>query len=98
MAYTFNEDVFVVDCWLDTDEKEKTLLKLLDRLKNFNVPIILCGHYPVKPEIQKQVDYFIYDSNNDILLEKDFAEYEVVSDRWTIMNDYKIFNKVDFHH
>lgn len=98
MAYTFNEDIFVVDCWLDTDEKEKTLLKLLDRLKNFNVPIILCGHYPVKPEIQKQVDYFIYDSNNDILLEKDFAEYEVVSDRWTIMNDYKIFNKVDFHH
>lgn len=98
MAYTFNEDIFVVDCWLDTEEKEKTLLKLISRLKIFNIPIILCGHYPVKPEIQKQVDYFIYDSNNDILLEKDFSEYEVVSDRWTIMNDYKVFNKVDFHH
>jgi len=98
MAYTFNEDIFIVDCWLDTEEKEKTLLKLIDRLKIFNVPIILCGHYPVKPRIQKQVDYFIYDSNNDILLEKDFREYEVVSDRWTIMNDYKVFNKVDFHH
>jgi autotransporter strand-loop-strand O-heptosyltransferase len=98
MAYSFNEDIFVVDCWLDTEEKEKTLINLLDRIKTFNIPIILCGHYPIKPEIQKQVDYFIYDKNNDILLEKDFNEYEVVSDRWTIMNDYKVFNKVDFHH
>ena len=22
MAYTFNEDVFVIDCWTDTEEKE----------------------------------------------------------------------------
>jgi len=98
MAYTFDEDIFVIDCWLDTKEKEETLLKLINRLKIFNVPIILCGHYPVKPQIQKEVDYFIYDKNNDILLEKDFNEYEVISDRWSIMNDYKVFNKVDFHH
>lgn len=98
MGHTFDEDIFVVDCWLDTVEKENTLLKLIDRIKVFNVPIILCGHYPVKPEIQKQVDYFIYDKNNEILLEKDFKEFEVLSDRWTIMNDYKVFNKVDFHH
>jgi len=98
MAHVFNEDIFVIDCWLDTKEKEDTLINLINRVKIFNVPIILCGHYPVKPEIQKMVDYFIYDGNNDILLEKDFKDYEVVSDRWTIMNDYKVFNKVDFHH
>jgi hypothetical protein len=98
MAHVFNEDIFVIDCWLDTKEKEDTLINLINRVKVFNVPIILCGHYPVKPEIQKMVDYCIYDKNNDILLEKDFNEYEVVSDRWTIMNDYKVFNKVDFHH
>ncbi len=98
MGYTFDDDVFIIDCWLDTEEKEKTLLNLINRVKIFNVPIILCGHYPVKLEIQKEVDYFLYDKNNDILLEKDFNEYGVVSDRWTIMNNYKIFNKVDFHH
>jgi len=98
MGYTFDDDIFIIDCWLDTKEKEKTLLNLINRIKIFNVPIILCGHYPVKPEIQKEVDYFIYDRNNDILLEKDFHEYGVVSDRWTVMNNYKIFNKVDFHH
>jgi autotransporter strand-loop-strand O-heptosyltransferase len=99
MGYTqFNEDVFVVDCWPDNKDKENVLKELLTRLKVYNCPIILCGHYPVNPEIQKLADYFIYDSNNDILLEKDYLEYGVKSDRWTDLGDYKIINKVDFHH
>ena len=24
MAHVFNEDIFVIDCWLDTKEKEDT--------------------------------------------------------------------------
>jgi autotransporter strand-loop-strand O-heptosyltransferase len=99
MGYTqFNEDVFVVDCWPNNKDKENVLKELLTRLKVYNCPIILCGHYPVNPEIQKLADYFIYDSNNDILLEKDYLEYGVNSDRWTDLGDYKIINKVDFHH
>jgi len=78
MGYTkFNEDVFIIDSWTDTIEKENTLIELIKRIKVFNVPIILATHYAVKPEIQKLVDYYIYDSNNDILLEKDFNEYGV---------------------
>ena len=99
MGYTqFNEDVFVVDCWPDNKDKENVLKKLLTSLKVYNCPIILCGHYPVNPDIQKLADYYIYDSNNDILLEKDFEEYGVNSDRWTDMGNYKITNKVEFHH
>ena len=99
MGYTqFNEDVFVVDCWPDNKDKENVLKELLTQLKVYNCPIILCGHYPVNPEIQKLADYFIYDSNNDILLEKDYLEYGVNSDRWTDLGDYKIINKIDFHH
>jgi autotransporter strand-loop-strand O-heptosyltransferase len=99
MGYTqFTEDVFVVDCWPDNKDKENVLKELLTRLKVYNCPIILCGHYPVNPEIQKLADYFIYDSNNDILLEKDYSEYGVNSDRWTDLGDFKIINKVDFHH
>ena len=99
MGYTqFNEDVFVVDCWPNNKDKENVLKKLLTSLKVYNCPIILCGHYPVNPDIQKLADYYIYDSNNDILLEKDFEEYGVNSDRWTDMGNYKITNKVEFHH
>ena len=55
------DDVFIVGCWPDTESKETTLINLINRLKVYNTTIILCGHYPVKPEIQKMVDYFIYD-------------------------------------
>ena len=99
MGYTqFTEDVFVVDCWPDNKDKENVLKELLTRLRVYNCPIILCGHYPVNPEIQKLADYFIYDSNNDILLEKDYVKYDVFSDRWTDLGNYKIINKIDFHH
>lgn len=99
MGYTqFTEDVFVVDCWPDNKDKENVLIELLNRLRVYNSPIILCGHYPIKPEIQKLADYYLYDSNNDLLLEKDFDEYGVNSDRWTDFGNSKLTNKIDFHH
>ena len=67
----FNEDIFVIDCWLDAKEKEETLIELINRLKVYGAPILLCGHYKVREEIQDMVDYYVYDGNNDILLEKD---------------------------
>jgi autotransporter strand-loop-strand O-heptosyltransferase len=94
----FNDDVFVIDCWPDTKEKESTLIELIKKVKVYGAPIILAGHYPINSEVQKLVDYYIYDSNNDILLEKDFTEYGINSDRWTDMGTYKITNKIDFHH
>ena len=92
------DDVFVVDCWPDTEEKRKTLKELLLSLKGFNYPIILCGHYPVDSELQELSDYYIFDKNNDILLEKDFDSYGVNSDRWSDMGEYVITNKNKFHH
>lgn len=98
MAYSFDEDVFIIGCWTDSKEKEDVLIKLINKLKNFKVPIILAGHYPVGPDIQKMIDYYIFDKNNDILLEKDFNDYGVNSERWTNTDTYTIRNKMDFHH
>ena len=64
MYTQFTEDIFVIDCWLDTKEKELALTNLIERVKVYNIPIILCGHYPIKPEFQEMVDYCIYDKNN----------------------------------
>ena len=94
----FKDDVFIIDCWLDTKEKENTLIKLIQKVKVYGAPIILAGHYPVSAKIQKMVDYYLYDANNDILLEKDFKEYGVNSDRWSDMGNCKVINKVKFHH
>lgn len=96
--FQFTEDIFVIDCWPDNKEKEKVLIELINKVKVYGCPIILCGHYAIKPEIQKLVDYYIYDKNNDILLEKDFEEYGVNSDRWTDMGNLTLVNKTEFHH
>lgn len=99
MKYTqFTEDVFVIDCWPNTKEKENTLIELINRVKIFGAPIILCGHYPVSPEIQSMVDYYLFDSKNDLLYEKDYARYGINSDRWSNGGHYKLTNKVEFHH
>jgi len=98
MAYTFNEDVFIVDCWTDTVEKENVLIELLNKLQTYGCPIILCGHYAVNPEIVKLADYFLYIKDNDLLMNEDFGKYGVNSDRWTDMGNYRITNKTEFHH
>jgi autotransporter strand-loop-strand O-heptosyltransferase len=94
----FNDDIFVIDCWTDTEEKEKVLIQLINKLKVYNCPILLCGHYPIKPEIVEMADYFLYTNDNDLLLNKDFEKFGVKSDRWTNLGSYIIVNKRPFHH
>ena len=94
----FEDDIFVIDCWTDTVNKENDLISLIKILKEFNIPILLTGHYAVKPEIQKMVDYYLFDKNNDLLMESEFEQYGVNSGRWTDMGSWKVENKNEFHH
>jgi autotransporter strand-loop-strand O-heptosyltransferase len=94
----FEDDIFVIDCWTDTVSKENDLISLIKILKEFNIPILLTGHYAVKPEIQKMVDYYLFDKNNDLLMESEFEQYGVNSGRWTDMGLWKAENKNEFHH
>ena len=94
----FDDDIFIIDCWTDTVSKENDLIGLIKILKEFNIPILLTGHYAVKPEIQKMVDYYLFDKNNDLLKEYEYAEYGVSSGRWTDMGTWKVENSNEFHH
>jgi autotransporter strand-loop-strand O-heptosyltransferase len=98
MENMFNEDVFVIDSWPNTKEKEDTLIDLIKRLKHFNIPIILAGHFPISSYIQELVDYYIFDKKNDLVHIYEFEKYNINSDRWTETNDYRVTNKVEFHH
>ena len=94
----FGKDIFVIDCWPDNESKENDLISLIKVLKTFNIPILLTGHYPVKPEIQKLVDYYLFDKKNDLLYHKDFEAYSVTSGRWTNMGSYRVENENEYHH
>jgi autotransporter strand-loop-strand O-heptosyltransferase len=95
----YKDDIFVLGAWPDTEEKENDLIDCISRLRVFEgIPILLVTHYPVKEEIQKLVDYYIYDKNNDLLKHEEFAEYAVASGRWTNMQDHKVINELPYHH
>jgi len=94
----YNEDIFVIDSWVDTISKEKTLIDLINILKQYNIPILLTGHYPIKPEIIKLVDYYLFIKDNPIITYNEYEKYDVHSERWTDLNDCIIINKKEFHH
>jgi len=94
----FNDDIFVINCWVDNDSKEKNLIDLINILRTFNIPILLTGSYPLKPELQKLGDYFIFDKENPILLREDFQKYNINSVRWTQIGDVRIENHCEYHH
>ena len=94
----FNDHIFVIDAWPDNESKEKDLLSLIRKLKTFNIEILLCTHYPIKEQIQKMVDFFIYDKKNPILLSEEFESHSVSSGRWTTNEEYTVNNSYEFHH
>lgn len=92
------DHVFVVDSWPDNESKENDLVNLIKKLKTFDIDIVLVGHYPIKPQIQQLVDYYIFDKDNDLLLYKDYERYGVGSGRWTSYPHMNINNHCKFHH
>jgi autotransporter strand-loop-strand O-heptosyltransferase len=92
------DHIFIVDYWINTEEKKEYLIQLLKRLREFNVDILLCGHQTVSVEIQNMVDYFIYDKNNPLLLLEEYNDFGVGSGIWFETNDFKIETTYEFHH
>ena len=93
------DDIFVVDTWPNTPEKEADLIECIKRLREFKgIPILLVSHYAIKPEIQKLVDYYLFDKENPLLLHDEFPEYSVGSGRWTVSANYRVDNEMEYHH
>ena len=93
-----NEDIFVIDCWIDNQSKRNNLINLINRLRIYNIPIVLTGHYAVDGDIQRLVDFYLFDRNNPLLLREEFKEYGVNSTRWSDMTNCRIENQREFHH
>ena len=55
------KEAILLGAYIDTVEKEITLVKTILEWKKHNVPIILSTHYPVNERIQNLVDYYIFD-------------------------------------
>ena len=86
----FNDDIFVIGEYVNFEKKENTLISLIESLKQYDIPILLSGHYPVKPKIQKMVDYYLFDKENPFLNVDDFQKYNMAATYvWIETNDWK---------
>lgn len=95
----YADDIFVLDTWPNTPEKEQDLIECISRLREFaGIPILLVSHYAIKPEIQKLVDYYIFDKENPLLVNSEFEDHSVSSGRWTRFADYQVDNAMPYHH
>lgn len=79
-----NNDLCIIMAYCNTDEKIELLKKCITDLKDKNKDIFLTSHYPVPFDIQKMVNYYYYDCNNDILTFKNggFEKYNINLWKW----------------
>ncbi len=62
----YDDDIFVIDCYPNTEEKMGFLRDSIARTKKTGKPIAITTHYPLPADISDQVDFVIYDKNNPL--------------------------------
>ena len=60
----FDDELFIIGCYADDEQKISLLTAKIKEIKKFNVPIMIVSHFPVNQEIQEMVDYYIYEKEN----------------------------------
>lgn len=61
------KDCLVITSYCDNEEKLDILRKNIGILKQYNKDICIHAHYPLPMDIQKDVNYYIYDKSNPII-------------------------------
>jgi hypothetical protein len=66
--------LIVIGAYPNSKKKEEILKKEIDSLQGLGYDFMIVSHYPVSPEIQSMVNYYIYDKNQ-ILTPIDMSPY-----------------------
>ena len=62
----YDDDIFVIDCYPNTDEKMGILRDSIARTKKIGKPIAIVTHYALPQDVLDSVDYVIYDKHNPL--------------------------------
>jgi hypothetical protein len=93
------KNVVLVQSHCNTEEKKHILIQNINKLKKFDLDILLFSHIPLSEEIIQSVDYFIYDSSNPIMWEERRHYYWWANDKYKLEStvpDYgwTVFNQI----
>lgn len=79
---------FIITTYCNTDKKVDELKKCIQNLKQFNTDILIHAHYPLDLNIQKSVNYYIYDSTNPIITD---GSKQIIRWKWYV-TAFKMLN------
>jgi hypothetical protein len=108
-----SKKIVLIQSHCNTEEKKTYLLKNIQKLKTFDVDILLFSHIPLPENIISEVDFFVYDksnpildkdrwhhywwANNDIMLERTLPDYG-----WTVFNQlirsYDLIRRINYEY
>lgn len=64
-------DIFVVGCWPNSQERMNTLVETINQIKDMGYPVLISSHYALPAPVIELADYYLYDKQN-ILSEESF--------------------------
>lgn len=78
-------EIFIVSCYPNVEEKERLLNDTIIKLKKLNKTVLITSHFPVPQYIVQKADYYIYDAYNMVdnqnhTLENDGPDFWVKTD------------------
>jgi autotransporter strand-loop-strand O-heptosyltransferase len=60
------DDVVVIGCWPDTEEKLTQLQTQIDTVKAAGFDVAISTHFPLPLSMYNQADYYVYDMHNEL--------------------------------
>lgn len=93
-----SEELVVITAYPDTDEKNKPLIQLINKLKSFGYNIMISSHYDVLPHIQNMVEFNVIDLTDNLLYAKEYEEYNVRSFIYDRNSDRELERSMAFNH
>ena len=66
-------------------KKKSVLRNTIEKIKNFNIDIIIHTHYPLDVDIQQSVNFVLYSSDNPILTNRLNGEWYQIDERTTLV-------------
>ena len=81
----------------DTTDKIEILKKCLFEMKKQNYKVLLSSHIEVPDDIKEQLDYFVYDKENPLILNREFPNMAHVF-VWQSYPGYKQNFPLDYNH
>lgn len=81
----------------DTSDKLDILRQCLSEMKKQGYPVLLSSHIEVPDDIKKELDYFVYDKENPLILNKEFPNLAHVF-IWQNYPGYRQNFSLDYNH